>query len=551
MSVTVTVNGQAGPSLTATSGDTIGITLSATGTPGGVGPQGPAGATGPANSLSIGTVKSGTAAATITGTAPTQTLNLTLPQGDKGSTGSQGATGATGPAGPANTLSIGTVSGGASAAATITGTAPSQTLNLTLPAGAKGDTGSTGPAGPANALTVGSVNSGSSPSVTLTGTAPNQVLNIVLARGDTGATGATGATGPANSLSIGTVTEGGSAGASITGTAPSQVLNLTLPQGPQGAKGDTGATGAQGPAGETYTLPTATSSVLGGVKIGSGLSISSGVLSATGGGGSFSWQSPPASPTASGTAGDVAYDANYLYVRTASLWKRAAISTWNGDPYLAQTVLLLHMDGSNGATAFPDSSPSGRTVTAYGGAAVSTAQSKWGGASLYCDGSGDYLQAASSSSFDWSAGDAVVEAWIRLSDMSVTRHLCGTTSGTSDGKTGCYVESNGTIAISKIGVNAVSSSAGVISANTWYHVAFVKNGSAAYIYVNGTQVASGSASAAWSSGSAPFSIGRTFQTGGGDGDWNGYIDDLRVTLGSNRGYTGSTITTPTAAYLDF
>ena len=113
------------------------------------------------------------------------------------------------------------------------------------------------------------------------------------------------------------------------------------------------------------------------------------------------------------------------------------------------------------------------------------------------------------------------------------------------------MESNGTIAISKIGVNAVSSSAGVITTNTWYHVAFVKSGSSAYIYVNGAQVASGSASAAWSSGAAPFTIGRTFQTGGGDGDWNGYVDDLRVTLGSNRGYAGSTITVPTAAYLDF
>jgi hypothetical protein len=46
------------------------------------------GAQGPANSLAIGTVGSGTqAAATITGSAPNQTLNLTLPQGPKGETG--------------------------------------------------------------------------------------------------------------------------------------------------------------------------------------------------------------------------------------------------------------------------------------------------------------------------------------------------------------------------------------------------------------------------------------------------------------------------------
>ena len=38
--------------------------------------------------------------------------------------------------------------------------------------------------------------------------------------------------------------------------------------------------------GGSYTLPTATSSVLGGVKVGSGLTITDGVLAATGGGGS-------------------------------------------------------------------------------------------------------------------------------------------------------------------------------------------------------------------------------------------------------------------------
>ena len=56
-----------------------------------VSPQGPTGATGPANTLSIGTVttlSAGSAAtATITGTAPTQTLNLGIPKGTDGTTG--------------------------------------------------------------------------------------------------------------------------------------------------------------------------------------------------------------------------------------------------------------------------------------------------------------------------------------------------------------------------------------------------------------------------------------------------------------------------------
>jgi hypothetical protein len=146
-------------------------------------PRGNVGATGPANSLSIGSVTTGTvgtsANATITGTAPSQTLNLTIPVGATGAVGATGPiaiiTSATAPSSPSegmvwfdettlrtyvrydnawvevvsgyngadNSLSIGTVttgSAGASAVATITGSAPNQTLNLTIPRGDKGDT---------------------------------------------------------------------------------------------------------------------------------------------------------------------------------------------------------------------------------------------------------------------------------------------------------------------------------------------------------------------------------------------------------------------------
>lgn len=130
-----------------------------------VGPRGPAGATGPANTLNIGTVTTGAAganaAATITGASPNQTLNLTLPRGatgaagpagTNGGVGPQGEPGPAGPAGQAANLQMGTVATGAAgtnAGATITGTAPNQVLNLTLPRGTTGATGPAGPAGPA------------------------------------------------------------------------------------------------------------------------------------------------------------------------------------------------------------------------------------------------------------------------------------------------------------------------------------------------------------------------------------------------------------------
>lgn len=81
---------------------------------------------------------------TISATTSGQTVAVGV-SGGQGPVGPQGPQGQQGATGPANTLAIGTVSGGATAAATITGTAPNQTLNLTLPTGA---TGATGPAGP-------------------------------------------------------------------------------------------------------------------------------------------------------------------------------------------------------------------------------------------------------------------------------------------------------------------------------------------------------------------------------------------------------------------
>ena len=113
----------------------------------------------------------------------------------------------------------------------------------------KGEQGIAGPVGPANTLSIGSVTKGDDASATITGEAPNQTLNLVLPKGDQGPQGEPGpkgdqgSTGPANTLSIGSVVKGDNASASITGEAPNQTLNLVLPKGDQGAKGDKGDAG--------------------------------------------------------------------------------------------------------------------------------------------------------------------------------------------------------------------------------------------------------------------------------------------------------------------
>ena len=83
----------------------------------------------------------------------------------------------------------------AESSATATYDKSTGTLALGIPQGSKGDTGATGATGPANTLTIGSVTSGKVASATITGEAPNQVLNLVLEKGDRGETGDTGPQG--------------------------------------------------------------------------------------------------------------------------------------------------------------------------------------------------------------------------------------------------------------------------------------------------------------------------------------------------------------------
>lgn len=96
-------------------------------------------------------------------------------------------------------------------------------------------------------------------------------------QGPAGATGATGATGPAGAAAgFGTPTatvdaNTGTPSVTVSASGPdtAKVFSFAFKnlKGAKGDKGDKGDTGAQGPAGPSYTLPAATTSALGGVKM--------------------------------------------------------------------------------------------------------------------------------------------------------------------------------------------------------------------------------------------------------------------------------------------
>lgn len=92
-------------------------------------------------------------------------------------------------------------------------------------------------------------------------------------------------------------------------------------------------------------------------------------------------------------------------------------NVWYDDYYQDWVSLLLHCDGSNNSTSFIDET--GKPVTANGNAKTSTDQYKFGNASAYFDGTGDYLQIPYSSAFDFGSGDFTVESWIWINGNSI------------------------------------------------------------------------------------------------------------------------------------
>ena len=152
------------------------------------------------------------------------------------------------------------------------------------------------------------------------------------------------------------------------------------------------------------------------------------------------------------------------------------------------------------------------------------------GGSAYFDGSGDYLTTTNVNF----TGDATVECWLYVSSFSSNFQLFGTNAGASDGKwLGIIVVTDG----SMVGAYAAgaaagwSAPAGTIKAGQWMHVAWVKNGSTVYVYVNGTQVASGTASASYAyNAGSPFVISRL--DGNNSLCLNGYISNFRVVNGT-------------------
>lgn len=214
----------------------------------------------------------------------------------------------------------------------------------------------------------------------------------------------------------------------------------------------------------------------------------------------------------------------------------------------AQSMLVAHGDGADTSTTIVDSSPYVHTLTRAGNVQIDTGQSKFGGASIQFDGTGDFLTLDGSADFAFGAGDFAVDFWFRLVAAATDYALYDSRPTSTNGAyLQIYIDSatSKLIASSNSGGVSVTSST-TMSNNTWRHCAVTRSGTSLRLFIDGTQEGGTQTdSTTYLNGTSRPAIGALgYDTG--LFNLNGWIDELRVSKGNAR-WTAN-FTPPTAAY---
>jgi hypothetical protein len=187
-------------------------------------------------------------------------------------------------------------------------------------------------------------------------------------------------------------------------------------------------------------------------------------------------------------------------------------------------------------------------ICTIGTVQISTAQSKFGGSSIYFSGtltnSVYPTLLTPGSGYQLGNNNFTIEAWIYPTSASQTAQIAGSAKNGTNSDWFFYLNA-GKLAFHWNNSSDLTSTSSP-AANAWSHVAVVRSGGNLYLYLNGSQVGTTTVSGSIGSNTGDnFTIGSDTTTA--SMPYAGYMDEIRITMGYAR-YTGSTYTTPTAAF---
>jgi len=205
------------------------------------------------------------------------------------------------------------------------------------------------------------------------------------------------------------------------------------------------------------------------------------------------------------------------------------------DPFYSNVSLLLHGDGANNSTTFTDNSPSPKTVASNEGNVISTAQSQFGGASIFANST--YMKYDADTDFELGSGDFTIECWYRGTGGGTFSAIVS--KGVTGSVTGSYAlhfRSGSNLLGFYLGTadnNVITSTTNIKTSGVWSHVAVSRVGNSTKLFINGIQEGITYTTAYTIATGGTLNVGALFFTLTGE-TVIGYIDDLRITKGVGR-----------------
>jgi len=154
-----------------------------------------------------------------------------------------------------------------------------------------------------------------------------------------------------------------------------------------------------------------------------------------------------------------------------------------------------------------------------------------GAGAVYFDGTGDYLSVADGTDFTLGTDNFTLECWVYLQSDSLQIFL-GQNDGNLPTSSIDIRYSSGTITAYAFSGHSAFSRSGSAAQNSWHHIAWVRDGSAMRLFINGTQT-TGTSNISTNSindSSEQFGVGAC--NGSGGYKMTGYLSNVRLIKGT-------------------
>jgi len=190
--------------------------------------------------------------------------------------------------------------------------------------------------------------------------------------------------------------------------------------------------------------------------------------------------------------------------------------------------LVIHAGEATGSTSLTNSSLSGHIITANGNASTTNRYNHLNNSAAF-DGTGDYLSVTSNADWYFGDGDFTIDTWIRVPSVTSIQHYIIGQIKDWQNAWRIHINNDDVIFFNSVAgpFSHEITASDCISANTWHHIAVVRNGGSWVIYVDG--LAEGTYSGSFTMVDV---TGHTLRIGEFNSHYyTGYIDELRVSKG--------------------